>query len=389
MIVTLNAGSSSLKLALFETWPAIAPILTGALSGIGEHPRFTAHDAKGNHLIDRDWPNDANAPHEKFLTEILDCITSHTGGKNLQAAGHRIVHGGAAHSGPARITPELLSELKKLVPLAPLHQPHNLAAIRALAKLRPSLPQVACFDTAFHHTLPTLATQFAIPMEYSNQGVRRYGFHGLSYNFIAGRLKTLAPTLAAGRVIVAHLGAGASLCALRNGISIDTTMGFTALDGLMMATRCGTIDPGILLYLQQTHGLSAAHIEDILYHKSGLLGVSGVSGDIRTLHASNDPRAQIAVELFTYSIARAAGGLVSSLGGLDGFVFTAGIGENDAQVRAAVCGRLAWFGITLDLDSNQNPEGQISSASSRVAVWVIPTDEERMIAEQTQSIVKE
>jgi acetate kinase len=386
MIVTLNAGSSSIKLALFETAPAMMPILTGALTGIGEHPRFSAHDAAGTHLIDRDWPNDANAPHEKFLTEILDFITSHTNNKPLRAAGHRVVHGGATHTGPARITPALLTELEKLIPLAPLHQPHNLAAIRALAKLRPDLPQVACFDTAFHHTLPPLATAFAIPTEYANEGVRRYGFHGLSYNFIANRLKILAPTLAAGRVIVAHLGAGASLCALCHGLSMDTTMGLTALDGLMMATRCGTIDPGVILYLQQTRHLSAAETETILYHKSGLLGVSGLSGDMRTLHASPAPRAQFAIDLFTYTIARQAAALVASLGGLDALIFTAGIGENDPKIRAAVCTRLAWLGLHLDPAANESPQGAVSNATSPVAIWVIPTDEERMIAEQTQSI---
>jgi acetate kinase len=360
------------------------------VTGIGDTPRFTAHDSRGALLIDQKWtsgdaPGQANS-HETYLQDVLTFADEHLGADTLVGAGHRVVHGGATHAGPALVTPVLLDELQALTPLAPLHQPHNLAPVRALAKLRPALPQVACFDTAFHHNLPPVATRLGLPARYAAKGVRRYGFHGLSYTHIADRLRTLAPTVAAGRVIAAHLGAGASLCAMRDGQSIETTMGFTALDGLIMATRCGSIDVGAVLYLMQQHGLSPQAVEDILYHRSGLLGVSGVSGDMRTLHAHKSPQAREAIELFIYRIVRESGALASVLGGLDGLVFTAGIGEHDAVVREHVCLGLKWLGVTLDLDANLAGNGRISAPDSQVAVWVIAADEELVIARETESL---
>jgi acetate kinase len=283
------------------------------------------------------------------------------------------------------VTPDLLAALEQLIPLAPLHQPHNLAPIRTVARLRPGLTQVACFDTAFHHGMAAVATRLALPREFEAAGVRRYGFHGLSYEFIARRLAEIAPEEAAGRVIASHLGAGASLCAMRAGRSVDTTMGFTALDGLVMATRCGDLDPGVILYLQQQRGLSAKQVEDLLYLKSGLLGVSGgLSGDMRVLLASEDERAREAIELFAFRIARETGALMSTLEGLDTLVFTAGIGEHAPQIRALVCARLAWLGVDLDLAANDRGDAIISTPASRIVVRVIPTDEEGMIAAHTR-----
>ncbi len=282
------------------------------------------------------------------------------------------------------MTPELLAALDRLAPLAPLHEPHNIAPMRAIAAARPKLPQVACFDTAFHHAMPIVATRFALPREYEAAGVRRYGFHGLSYEYIAGRLRELAPDLAQGRVIAAHLGNGASLCAMLQGRSVDTTMGFTALDGLMMGTRCGNIDPGVILYLEEESGLTAKQVEDLLYRRSGLLGVSGgIASDMRTLLASADARAKDAIELFVYRIAREIGALTSSLDGLDGVVFTAGIGEHAPPIREMVCARLGWLGVALDPDANARSAAVISTPQSRVVVRVIPTDEEAMIARHT------
>ena len=282
----------------------------------------------------------------------------------------------------------MLAELDRLVPLAPLHQPHNLAAIRALGAIRPDLPQIACFDTAFHHGLPAVATRFALPREYEAAGVRRYGFHGLSYEFIAGRLPAIAPEIAFGRVVVAHLGNGASLCALRGGRSIDTTMGFTALDGLPMGTRCGALDPGVILYLLEERRMSAAAIEHLLYHSSGLLGVSGISSDMRTLLASADSRACEAIELFVYRIVREIGALAASLGGLDGLVFTAGIGEHSPEIRRLFCEGVAWLGLELDPHANDAGGPCLTRPASRASAWVIPTDEDLMIARHTHRLLE-
>ncbi len=387
-VLTLNAGSSSVKFALFEDAPDGRATLRGEIEELDAAPHLHASDAAGHALPAQDWP--ADTPFADVLGALLDFAERHLDGAALDAVGHRIVHGGAEHIAPEVVTPALLASLVALTPLDPLHMPRNLAPIRALAQARPGLPQIACFDTAFHHTLPPVARLFAVPRAVIEAGVRRYGFHGLSYEFIAGRLAAAHPALAKGRVIAAHLGAGASLCALHAGVSIATTTGFSALDGLVMATRCGAIDPGILLYLGR-NGHSFADIEDMLYRRSGLLGVSGISGDVRVLQASADPHAADALELFSYRIACAAGALAAALGGLDGLVFTAGIGEHAPAVRADVCARLAWLGITLDPLANQaggaGHDGRISAAGSRITVLVIATDEEAMIARHTRSMI--
>ena len=381
-VLTLNAGSSSLKFSVFDEE---RELLRGQVSGIGTHPKAEAKkDGKGLDALGLH-----GTTHEEFLPGLLDWIGGHLDGTVIGAAGHRVVHGGMDFVAPVRVTDEVIAALEALVPLAPLHQPHNIAAIRAVAKARPDLPQAACFDTAFHSTMPEVATWIALPRAMRDAGLRRYGFHGLSYEFIAGRLRELAPGLAAGRVLVAHLGNGASLCAMRDGWSLDTTMGFTALDGLVMATRCGSLDPGAVLYLMQSRGMSADDVEDMLYHQSGLLGVSGLSGDMRDLAASEDPRAREAVDLFVHRIVECAGGLIASMGGLDGIVFTAaGIGEHNAGVRGRVCAALSW--LDLELDGAANATGGmacISERGSRVEAWVIPTDEESVIARHTQAVL--
>ena len=384
-ILCLNAGSSSLKFALFQAAVEPALIARGQIEGIGTAPRLMVHDAGGAILAEERWPGGAGHSHDAFLAELLGWVDDHLGTVRLAAVGHRIVHGGADFAAPVRLDEAILAKLEALSPLAPLHQPANIAAVRAVWTERPGLAQVGCFDTGFHRTMPRVATRFALTAELDALGVRRYGFHGLSYEYIARRLAALDPRLASGRVIAAHLGAGASLCALNAGVSLDTTMGFTAVDGLMMATRCGALDPGVLLYLMQSLGYDAAGIEDLIYRRSGLLGVSGVSSDMRAVQASATPNARIAIELFIFRIAREAGALVSTLGGLDGLVFTAGIGENDAEVRAGVCERLAWLGVELDPATNAANAPVVSTPKSAVTVRVIPTDEERMIALHTSA----
>jgi len=389
-ILTLNAGSSSIKFALYEYGISAQRLIShGAIDGIGTAPAFTARAPDDTVLDSYRWATGTQLNHEDLLKPLLAWVTSHLGEESLAAVGHRIVHGGSRFHRPVRIDDAVLAELEKLVPLAPLHQPHNLAAVKAIAGLRPNLLQVACFDTGFHHDMPPVATRLALPRTYTEEGVRRYGFHGLSYEYLIGRLRELAPVLATGRVIAAHLGNGASLCAMRNGCSVDTTMGFTALDGLVMGTRCGSIDPGALLYLQQAHGLSAADVEHMLYEQSGLLGVSGISNDMRVLEASKDPHAREAIELFVFRIVREIGALASSLGGLDALVFSAGIGEHMASIRAAVCERLAWLGIECDAAANARHETLISTSHSQVHVCVIATDEEAMIAAHTAHAMRD
>jgi len=380
-ILTLNAGSSSLKFALFAAGEGeVRPRLRGKIENIGAAPHMVALDADGATLVERRWGAEEGLAHEAFLAPLLEWIDDHLGRDRLAAIGHRVVHGGVAFTAPVIVTNPILEALDALSPMAPLHQPHNLAAIRAAQAARPDLPQIACFDTAFHSGHADVVTRFALPRRWHDQGVRRYGFHGLSYEYVAGRLLALDPALFAGKVLVAHLGAGASLCALGAGRSIDTTMGFTALDGLVMGTRSGALDPGVILYLQQQAGLTVAEVEALLYGRSGLLGVSELSGDMRALLASDDPNARQAVALFVFRIAREAGALMSSMGGLDGVVFTGGIGENAARIRRAVAERLAWTGLVLDTAANDRGVGRISDGKSRVAAWVIPTDEEVMIA---------
>jgi acetate kinase len=358
-VLALNAGSSSIKYTLFEIGAEPVRLAGGEIDGSGEAP----------------------------LSDLLAFVDAHLGANRLVAVGHRVVHGGREHVSPVRLDDQVLAALQALAPLAPLHQAHSLSPVRAITALRPGLAQVACFDTAFHHTMPAVATRFALPRRYGEAGVRRYGFHGLSYEYIALRLLRTAPELACGRVITAHLGNGASLCAMAHGVSVDTTMGFTALDGLVMGTRCGTIDPGVILFMLQQQGLDAAAIEDLLYRRSGLLGVSDLSGDMRVLLADGGEAAREAIELFVYRIAREASALAGSLGGLDGLVFTAGIGEHVAEIRAAVCRRLAWLGLAIDPDANQAHAACISTPGSRVSVRVIPTDEEAMIAAHTIAVL--
>ena len=390
-VLALNAGSSSLKFALFrqEGGPGAALLARGEIEGIGGAPHFLVHDAQGAVLEEQRWGEGGGQGFDGLLTLLLDWIERHPGADRLIAVGHRVVHGGRDFLAPVRVTGDVLAALEVLTPLAPLHQPRSLAPVRAIATLRPDLPQIACFDTAFHHTMPAAATRLALPREYEDEGVRRYGFHGLSYEYIARRLCLTAPHLAAGRVIVAHLGSGASLCAMRDGRSIDTTMSFTALDGLVMGTRCGAIDPGVLLWLLQQKGLSPGALEDLLYRRSGLLGVSGLSGDMRTLLASGEPRAREAVELFVHHVARETGALAASLGGLDGFVFTAGIGEHAPEIRAAVSERLRWLGVEPAAAGACSDEGLLSAPGSRVEVRVIPTDEEAMIGQHTLDMLAE
>lgn len=383
-ILTLNAGSSSLKFSLFAIAGEreLTMRCQGQVEGIGVAPHFIAHDPQGTVLAERRWP-DPNTGYDTLVMAVAGFAQAHMKDDTVVAIGHRVVHGGPHHAQPQRVTPQLLEELTALTPLAPLHEPHNIAPMRAILNARPGLPQIACFDTAFHHGMPTVATRFALPRQYEDEGVRRYGFHGLSYEYIAGRLRMLAPDIAEGRVIAAHLGNGASLCAMKNGRSIDTTMGFTALDGLVMGTRCGNIDPGVILYLQQQHGMTPQAVEAMLYNKAGLLGVSGISSDMRALLASTEADAHAAVELFVYRIAREAGALAASLGGLDAFVFTAGIGEHAATIRAMVVARLGWLGATLDEAANARSDLHIAGPDSRIAILVVPTNEEMMIARHT------
>lgn len=388
-ILALNAGSSSLKFALYRIAEdgGLDLVLKGAAEGIGTAPRFSARDAAGAALDTEGWPEKPAADHESVLGHVLDWLDRRLGGDRLAAVGHRVVHGGREFAAPVRLTAEVIEALDRLTPLAPLHQPHSLSPIRAMLGLRPGLPQIACFDTAFHRTMPAVAARFALPRDYEDEGVRRYGFHGLSYEYIAGRLREIAPDLAAGRVIVAHLGNGASLCAMRGGRSVDTTMGFTALDGLVMGTRCGALDPGIVLYMLQRKGLSADEVEDVLYRRSGLLGVSGISGDLRALLASRDRRAQEAIESFVFRIAQQTAALAASLEGLDGFVFTAGIGERAAPIRAMVGERLRWLGADIDPAANAGHAERIATAQSRIDLRVLPTDEEAMIARHTLEVL--
>ena len=387
-ILALNAGSSGIKFGLFEVrdGSTLRLMSKGGIEGVGGDPHFTATDAAGSRLEEKHWRG-KEAAYDAMLGALLEWVEAHVQPDTLAAVGHRVVHGGRDFTAPVLLTAEILRQLDALTPLAPLHQPHSLAPVRALTALRPGLPQVACFDTAFHRTMPAVATRFALPRGYEAEGVRRYGFHGLSYEFIARTLREKAPGLAAGRVVVAHLGNGASLCAMRDGRSQDTTMGFTALDGLVMGTRCGTLDAGVVLYMLQQKGLAAHEVEHVLYECSGLLGVSGLSSDMRVLLASSDPRAREAVELFSFRIGQETAAMASSMGGLDGFVFTGGIGEHAAEVRAMVCERLRWLGVELDPAANKGGVGAISTPGSRIEVHVIPTDEEATIARHTHDLI--
>jgi acetate kinase len=383
-VLILNAGSSSLKFCVFhrseaEDWHSES---RGQIEGIGAAPRLSAWDGTGGILAD-DPLGQRVRDVRAALDTLASWLRSRYGGARVLGVGHRVVHGGARFTGPTAITPQVLEELRALVPLAPLHQPYNLAAIEVVSERLPGVPQVACFDTSFHRGQPAVAEVIPLPRELCRSGVQRYGFHGLSYEYIVSTLPQAAPEIAAGRVIVAHLGSGASLCALKNGKSMDSTLGFTALDGLCMGTRPGAVDPGVILYLFQNIGLSAKEVEAILYKKSGLLGISGISNDMRDLLASSEPGAQLALDYFVYRAAKEIGALAAVLRGLDGLVFTAGIGENSAEIRRRICEASAWLGIDLDEEANARKGPRISSAKSRIPAWVIPTNEELMIARHT------
>jgi acetate kinase len=382
--LVLNAGSSSLKFCVYrrpavEAWRLEA---RGQIEGIGTSPRLSAKDALGEKLVDQAL--DATVRDGRSALDALAAwLRSRYGGARVLGVGHRVVHGGAAHAGPVVVTPEVLDGLRTLVPLAPLHQPYNLAAIEAVFERLPGVPQVACFDTSFHRGAPAVAEVIPLPREIRDSGVQRYGFHGLSYEYIASVLPEVAPEIAPGRVIVAHLGSGASLCALRNGRGIDHSLGFTALDGLCMGTRPGALDPGVVLHLFQGLKLSAREVEAILYKKSGLLGLSGVSNDMRELLGNGNPDARLAVDYFVYRAAREIGALAAVLGGIDGLVFTAGIGENSAEIRRRIGDACAWLGIEIDPERNAARGPRISTAKSRPSAWAIPTNEELMIARHT------
>jgi acetate kinase len=378
-ILALNAGSSSLKFALFGATAKLKALIRGEVSELESAPHLMAHDGAGKQIADQRWPAEGEQTFADALAAVFALIDAAPGHGPLRAVGHRIVHGGEDHIAPERLTSAVIAALESLIPLDPIHLPRNLAAIAAAVQARPGTQQIGCFDTAFHQTMPLVARSFALPRAITAAGVRRYGFHGLSYEYISRRLASELPSLAQGRVIAAHLGAGASLCALRNGASIATTFGISVLDGLMMATRCGSLDPGVIFYLARL-GHSIAEIEDMLYHRSGLLGVSDISGDMRILLASEEPRAREAIDLYTYRLALEIGAMTSALGGLDGVVFTAGIGQHSPQVRAAVCARLGWLGVQLDASANDKDSFCISSATSKVAIHIMATDEETMIA---------
>jgi len=383
-ILVVNAGSSSVKFQVFavEDDGELRRQIKGQMDGIGSRPRLRASGAT---MADRTYPVEtvadvpaAMAVAGAWLRELqIDPV----------AVGHRVVHGGPDHAQPVLIDQAVVTRLERYVSLAPLHQPHNLAPIKTLAKNFPALPQVACFDTAFHRNHDALADHYAIPHQLHAEGVRRYGFHGLSYEYIATRLPRVAPDIAGGRVIVAHLGSGASMCAIKGGRSVESTMGFTALDGLAMGTRPGQLDPGVVLYLLAEKGMSAAKVQDFLYRDCGLKGLSGVSNDMRELETSADPRAAFAIDYFVYRIGLNAGMLAAALGGLDAFVFTAGIGENSVSIRSRIAEKLAWLGVTLDPAENSKHAGKISRSDSRIPVYVVPTDEELMIAQHTLALL--
>src|SRR6516225_1056620 len=386
--LVVNAGSSSVKFQVFDADEGneLKRLIKGQMSGIGTRPRLQAEAADKTFLIDQSYAPERVADVATALA-VAGAWLRETQNLEPVAVGHRVVHGGPQYDRPVLVDMGVLAQLERYVSLAPLHQPNNLAPIRSIRARSPDLPQVACFDTAFHRGHDALADHYAIPERFYAEGVRRYGFHGLSYEYIAGRLPQVAPKIAAGRVIVAHLGSGASMCALAGGRSVESTMGFTALDGLPMGTRPGQIDPGVVLYLIEEKHMTAAQVQDLLYGECGLKGLSGLSNDVRELEASADPRADFALDYFAYRVGLFAGMLAAALGGLDAFVFTAGIGENSAGVRARIAARLAWLGAVLDPAANVARTALISRPQSRIALYVVPTDEELMIARHTLALL--
>jgi acetate kinase len=387
-IVVLNAGSSSIKFSLFALRADRLELTQrGQIEALYTAPRFIAEDASGKVKAEQSWAEGVKLGHAGALDHLVVHLRASLSGARLVGVGHRVVHGGLEFGRPVRVTAQVLQALEKFVPLAPLHQPHNLAPIGLLLERLPELPQVACFDTSFHRSNPEIAQMFALPAELHAQGVRRYGFHGLSYEYIASVLPDFDARAASGRTVVLHLGNGSSMCAVQAGKSVASTMGFTAVDGLPMGTRCGAIDPGVILYLMDQRGMDARAIEKLIYNQSGLLGVSGISSDMRALLASEDPRAQLAIDLYVYRIRREMGSLAAALGGLDAIVFTAGIGEHASAVRERVCRDAAWLGVELDATANAKAGPRISAVNSRISAWAIPTNEELMIAQHTRALL--
>lgn len=388
-ILTLNAGSSSLKFAVFSAAGSDdTPMISGKIAGIGDRPVFSAQGADRKALEAGTWQDlNPSLSHDAIIARLLPWLSQQLGTTPLLMVGHRVVHGGQSYADPVLIDDAVLASLEALAPLAPLHQPHNLAAIRAVAKWQPDLAQIACFDTSFHRSQDRLAQMFALPRALSDEGILRYGFHGLSYDYIASALPEYLGKTAKGRVIVAHLGNGASICAMKGGKSVATSMGFTALDGLMMGRRCGSLDPGVLLYLMQSKGMDATQIETLLYRQSGLLGVSGISNNMQVLQDSDDPHAREAIDLFCYRAASILAGLIPAIGGLDALVFTAGIGEKSALIRQQICDQLAWLGISLQTEANGRNAIRISTPQSKVPVLVLPTNEEIVVAKACRKML--
>jgi acetate kinase len=388
VIAVLNAGSSSIKYSLYLAESSqLALHLRGQIEGLFSSPHFIAKSRDGRAIAEKRWEDGAKLGHEGGIQHLFEFLRNELSEHRLLGVGHRVVNGGTTCDRPVRVDSTVMASLERLIPLMPLHQPHNLAPIRILMERRPDLPQVACFDTSFHTSNPPVSRWFGLPHEFAESGVRRYGFHGLSYEFIASTLPRFDTRAAAGRTIVLHLGNGASMCAMDGCKSIATTMGFTGVDGLVMGTRSGSLDPGVLIYLMDEHKMDARTIERLIYQQSGLLGLSGISSDMRDLLGSTDPRAKLAIDVFVYRIRRELGSLVAALGGLDAVVFTAGIGEHAPPIRARICRDAAWTGLTLDEPANEGGGPSISSADSKVAAWIIPTDEELVIARHTIDVV--
>ena len=388
-IVVLNTGSSSIKFSAFvECGEDLEPSVRGQVEGLYTAARFISKAPDGSVKVEKAWPENAKVGHTEALDHLINHLRSELAEYRIVGVGHRVVHGGPVYSQPVRVDAQVLATLENFIPLAPLHQPHNLAPIRRAVEIDPELPQVACFDTSFHRTQPSVAQMFALPSDLREAGVMRYGFHGLSYEYIASILPEIDATAANGKTIVLHLGNGVSMCAVEAGRSLATTMGFTAVEGLPMGTRCGSLDPGVVLYLMDQLGMDACAIERLLYNRSGLLGISGISSDMRTLLTSEEPAAKLAIDYFIYRIRRELGSLAAALDGLDAIVFTAGIGENAPIIRSQVCRNATWLGVDIDEEANAEGLQRISSDSSRVSVWVIPTNEELMIARHTSRVLK-
>jgi acetate kinase len=386
-ILVLNAGSSSIKLSVFaERGGELALELRGAVEELYTAPRFRAHDSAGRVVAEKSWDG-AALGHDGAVEYLSDFLEDHLAGRRLIGVGHRVVHGGPEYTTPVRVCAETLKALERFIPLAPLHQPHNLSPMARLLERAPDLPQVACFDTSFHRTTPDVAQRFALPAEFHDAGVQRYGFHGLSYEYVASEFPRVKANAASAKTIVLHLGNGSSMCAMEAGRSVATTMGFTPADGLPMGTRCGALDPGVILYLIDERKMGARTIERLLYNESGLLGVSGISSDMRALLASDAASAKLAVDLYVYRIGRELGSLAAALGGLEAIVFTGGVGENAVAIRERVCRDAAWLGVELDAGANARGGPRISVGWSRVSAWVVPTNEELMIARHTQRVL--